>query len=133
MSGSITAVSTTTEPRKVRTIFRRLWRGEVSLPATYWLWGVLGSPVVTLCCFLLFIVAQTLEKAVPPPLMLPLLIAGLLVVLGWPVFTSVAIFRSGAAYRRKFPRRPWGWLAQVIACLTPVAALGNAVLRASGC
>jgi hypothetical protein len=76
---------------------RRLWRGEIPLPETYWIWGVA-------CNLIQVIVVQVLK---PPPLidfiLFPFLIA-------YRVFIWVAIWRSSGHYAGP---RYWAGLARV--------------------
>ena len=91
----------------------RLWRGEIALPVTYWLVAVGGSFAVGIASYLLLLSDSLFTLA--------LVIAGSIV---WSVYIAVAVFRSGAAYARRYPKRRWGRIAQGLAC---VGLLANTV------
>ena len=67
----------------------RLWRGEVSLATTYWMWGVLFGGLIRVVSFVLLIVTSA-NVAVA---------IGLIVLyLTYCVFIYVAIWRSSSLY-----------------------------------
>jgi hypothetical protein len=78
---------------------RRLRHGYVSLPMTYWLWGVVAS-------LFLFVVTAFAEAAGAA---IPALLLGLLGIVYY-VFISVAIWRSAGRYRGK---SVWAHLARI--------------------
>ena len=86
----------------------RLWRGEVPLAETYWVWGV----ALGLLLFLLFRLTYG-----------TLLVIGLLLLLltfGHVVLISVAIWRSAGRYTGP---KIWGVLARVVVVLRILRAL----------
>ncbi len=87
---------------------RRLWRGEIQLPETYWIWGVA-------CSVIQGIVVRVIK---PPPvidfMLLPYLTA-------YSVFIWVAIWRSSGHYAGP---RVWAELAR----LAVVGGIGMALL-----
>ena len=66
----------------------RLWRGEFSLPATYWLWGLFGN--------LVFWVAFELSKGATSNVAVLLLL--ILLGLAYYVICIVGIWRSSGRY-----------------------------------
>jgi hypothetical protein len=66
----------------------RLWRGEISLPVTFWLWGVLGNRLVFAA------VAPVFEGARNPVVILGAF-AG---YLAYAALVSVAVWRSARRY-----------------------------------
>ena len=90
----------------------RLWRGEVSLPITYWVWGVAGNIGWK------FVIALALATDMG---MLALLFALLYIV--YLVLIFVAIWRSAGRYRGN---RIWADLALIslaLGLITTVAGL----------
>jgi len=93
-------------------LFRRLWRGEVSLPVAYWGWGVLGNFFWS-GAFVMFTMNGPNRFAV----------FLVLLSLAYSVFICVAIWRSADRY---MGRRIWATLARLFASmglLRTVAAL----------
>jgi hypothetical protein len=93
----------------------RLWRGEISLPITYWIWGAIGGSIVGFAFGGLMGAATTIAEAA----------IFALILAAWAIFIGVSIFRSGGAYTRQFPAKWWGRIAQGMACLGLLASLGN--------
>ena len=49
-----------------------------------------------------------------------------LLMLAWSILIAVAIFRSAAAYKQRYPqRRAWGYIAQGMAILGLLGSFGN--------
>jgi hypothetical protein len=94
----------------------RLWRGEVRLPIAYWLIGCAGTAAFN-AAFTIF----------PPPASWPL-IAALVALLAYIVFSSVCIWRSAGRYSLAHPDRNWGRLARFMLIL----GLGIGGLQAAG-
>lgn len=76
---------------------RRLWRGEISLPETYWIWGVACSAIQGI----------VLRVIKPPPLIELMLVPFLM---AYVVFIWVATWRSSGHYEGP---RVWAELARV--------------------
>jgi hypothetical protein len=91
------------------TLLARLWHGELSLPITYWLWGVLGNRLV-------LATATTILSSTHSALVA---LVCLLCDASYWILIAVAIWRSSARYRRS---RVWRDLARV--------SLGLGILRA---
>lgn len=93
----------------------RLWRGDISLPITYWLWGVTVNWGLTIAMALA-------ERAGSVTLLLLLAPAGV----AYYVLISVSIWRSANRYRGN---RLWAHLAQVsVAAGTASQVVGIAAL-----
>lgn len=91
----------------------RLWRGEVSLGETYWIWGILVNLLIRFG-------ASDLHEAAP--------ILGL-VPIAYGVFILVAIWRSATRYRGP---HLWGMLAKAVVILNVlilVVAVVDLLLR----
>lgn len=89
---------------------RQLWRGEISLPETYWIWGVAFS-----------VIQGIIVRLIPPvigAILLPLLLA-------YSVFIWVAIWRSSGHYAGP---RIWAGLAR-LAVVGGVVMAVLAILR----
>lgn len=81
-------------------LLSRLWNGEISLPVTYWIWGVVGNRVT----FAAVLVAGDSFAS-------PLFMVGVVACyLAYFVVTAVAIWRSSARYRGP---RIWADLSRV--------------------
>jgi hypothetical protein len=91
----------------------RLWRGEVSLPITYWLWGFLGNALTRI---LIVIVLLATNASVA-------LSIGLAVLyLAYCAFIIVAIWRSAGRYTG---RRIWRDLARFSLALLLITWLAD--------
>ncbi len=75
-----------------------LWRGELPLARTGWLYGLLGLLV-------LIVPLMLLSGLGPAPSAAPLLLGLSLAVLVYAAFIAVAIWRSAGNYRGKFAWR----------------------------
>ena len=73
----------------------RLWRGEVSLGETYWIWGILVNLLIRFG-------ASDLHEVAPVLGVVPL---------AYQVFILVAIWRSATRYRGP---QLWGMLAKIV-------------------
>ncbi len=103
---------------------KRLWRGEVSLPITYWIFGSIGSVVLTIASFsIAYLIAYNASS-----------LGGfdiqffnslwLLFVYFYEIFIFVAIWRSASNYSRRYPRRrQWSILAKAAVCLGVVGLI----------
>jgi hypothetical protein len=95
-----------------RVFLGRLWFGEMSLPVTFWFWGVLGSRIV---------LGVSLTLAKPSGSALIALI-GLAVYLAYMVFIAVAIWRSSRRYNGP---RFWADLSRVWLAIGIIFFLGE--------
>ena len=100
--------SSVTEDVASKILVARLWRGDVSLARTYWLYGILAN-VVFRAAIAFAIGHVTLV------LLLPLLFT----YLAYCVFISVAIWRATGRYQG---HRGWRDLARCVVALNWVAA-----------
>jgi len=99
-----------------RNFAARLWHGEVSLPVTYWLWGVLGSRIA-------LVPVLVLDRMAGNPI---LTIIALACYLGFVVIVFVATWRSSARYKGP---KIWADLSRVAMALGVLLALAEAFLR----
>jgi hypothetical protein len=106
-----------------RSYVARHWRGELSLPVSYWLNGILGALIVGATVGVL---AYTINRqgAAQPTLWLVSLIvtwmsAGLLTI-----WQAVGVWRSATRYRQS-GKRFWGGAAQALALLGVVQVGAN--------
>jgi len=101
---------------------RRYWYGQGPLWKLYWIYGVLLSTIGGTA-----LLAGTLQRAMP----LPLLVAGLAAGLAYTGFILVAIWRSAfniAGHPLGIDREAWGWLARLLTFGWAINAGGAAVL-----
>lgn len=101
-------------------LIRSVWRGEVRLWATYWLWGVAGNMTFVLVLAVLALLGGAASEL--------WLWAVWLVSLAWFVFVFGAIWR--AAGRHRGPRI-WAVLARLGVCLGIVRMAGEAAALAA--
>ena len=95
-----------------------LWRGEVPLARTGWLYGLIG--MIVLIAPLMLISGLGLAPAAMP-LLLPLGVATLV----YAAFMAVAVWRSAGNYRG---RHAWRWLAKgSVLCVALQVIAGVAV------
>jgi hypothetical protein len=109
-------LTATPEPRlgSRHGIVGHLWRGDVSLPRTYWAYGVVGNLIWRI---LIVLAIGAINRS--------LLLLLLLLYLSYCVFISVAIWRSAGRYKGD---RTWGHLAR----LSLVLALLGGIVRLLG-
>ena len=93
-------------------LLRRVWAGEVSLPVTFWLWGVVGRMVAAVA--LLFALRQ-------PALML----LAVLLNLAYYILIVIAIWRSAGRYTGP---RIWSDLARLGLVLGVLQGIGRLLL-----
>ena len=92
-----------------------LWRGEIGLAITYWVFWVLGSCVI-------YMIAGALTAAITSGVVLVL---GRLTAVSYAVFVSVAIWRSAGLYQGP---RLWAVLARVAVVLGAVQLLAAVLM-----
>ena len=93
-------------------LLSRVWRGDESLPRTFWLWGVLGTRVVLAVLMVASAAARTT----------PVLLFGFIFWLMYVIFVVVAIWRSSARYEGP---RGWADLARVSLALNLLWSIGE--------
>ena len=90
--------------------FVKFWNGDLSLPMSYWLVGIVFSVVVGFVIGVIVIAAGLHEDAM----------FGFLIP--WYVYTTVGIWRSSNKYKGpKF----WAILAKIVVILGVLSALGQ--------
>lgn len=87
-----------------------LWEGNYSLVKTYWLFGVVGGLALSLAYLILVGVTQSMG----------VIFFGLLVLIGWQIFSSVAIWRSAGKYTGA---TVWKVLARAVVVISAVRLL----------
>ncbi len=102
---------------------RDLLAGKQGLAVTYWLWGVVGSVIVTALVYVAIIFSVQL---VNQPVAHNALIYGISgFAIAWSVFVCVAVINA-STYERT--RGIWGWLATILAVLGILGALRSAAV-----
>lgn len=94
---------------------RELWRGEISLPRTYWLWGSVIYGLVVVFVGTLMIAALVAATGFP---FLTSVWQSFIILGG--MFMNVAIWRSAGNYQGP---RVWTIVARIIAVLSLVGNL----------
>jgi len=95
------------EEVKKNNYFIRLWRGQISLPMTYWVWGVFLTFVVTLISGVLFGIMSQNQSLTSNIMILSL---GAIVLL-YSFFILVSIWRSASNHDGS---RIWANIAKII-------------------
>jgi hypothetical protein len=106
-----------------RNYFARHWRGELSLPVSYWLNGILGALMVGVTVAVL---AYTINRqgAAQPLLWLVSLIVTWLSAALLTVWLTVGVWRSATRYRQG-GKRFWGAAAKALVLLGVVEVAAN--------
>lgn len=95
-----------------------LWRGDIPLAKTGWVYGALGLGLLT--CVLLYVVNLHLPRAY-----VPITIGLSSSILGYSAFIAVAIWRSASKYNG---HAGWRWLAKgSILLVAAQVAIGLAI------
>jgi hypothetical protein len=101
----------------------RHWRGELSLPVSYWLNGILGAVIVGVTVGVL---AYTINRqgAAQPLMWLVSLVAAWMSAALLTVWQAVGVWRSATRYRQS-GKRFWGAAAKALALLGAVQLAAN--------
>ena len=91
----------------LRTFFWRHWNGELHLPVSYWLVGLVLQFVLLFAVLFFFLALIGLTG-----IRLPLVFLMVLVIGAVAVWCNVGVWRSATVYMRTSPR-VWGMLAKV--------------------
>ena len=113
--------ATSSDGRRRRNYLVRLWRGELSLPTTYWLWGILASIPVTAVATALISAAEESDASGKVALAL----SGLAVLLAWMAFIYPSIWRSATRYSATHPGKRWGGVVKVVLCLGALSTMAQ--------
>lgn len=102
-------------------LIRKHWSGNISLPISYWVVGVLVSNALIFGLHSL----STYLQNIAPNLTIYAWIALIFVICTWTVFawTITGIWRSAINYKKKQDSRLWGNLAQISAVLSALNVL----------
>jgi len=107
-----------------RNYFVRHWRGELSLPVSYWVNGFLGNALVV--AFVAFIrTSNAFKDDFDPALALASIAAiwaGTLLIVTWQI---VGAWRSATRHRKTHPGNSWGIFAKVVLALAAIRLLGE--------
>ncbi len=83
----------------MRNVVRTLWRGDVSLGRTFWLWGVLGGFISAAVAAIPLLIWVSLDY-----------LLGIVIVTVYQLFIAIAVWKSAGKYQgRKF----WFVLARI--------------------
>jgi membrane protein implicated in regulation of membrane protease activity len=117
---------TTTEvyAAPARNYLVRLWRGEISLPLTYWVWGSLGCVALRLLSpgivYLVFANASMMSQFD----MQALLWGWTIISFVYTAFILIAIWRSATRHKEKYPDKSWGLIAKISVTFGWIALVG---------
>jgi hypothetical protein len=98
-----------------RNYFLRHWRGELSLPVSYWVNGILGGLLIGITVAVLAVITHRQGEARPLLWLFNLVAIWLLGTL-LTLWQTVGVWRSAIRYRRG-GKHFWGGLAQVVTVL----------------
>ena len=101
----------------------RHWRGELSLPVSYWLNGILGAVIVGATVGVLAYTINRQGAAQPLMWLISLIVAWMSAAL-LTVWQAVGVWRSATRYRQS-GRRFWGVAAKALALLGVVQLAAN--------
>ena len=99
-------------PPPPRNYFVRHWRGELSLPKSYWLNGLLGGFIVGVAITVVSLAVHSRSEA-QPVVWLVTLIATWVVVALFTMWQAVGVWRSATNYRAS-EKYFWGGLAKIV-------------------
>ncbi len=98
-------------------LVKALWRGDIPLVVTYWLYGVLGS--------LLLRIPLLIWEEYPPtsPVLAGVVLAYFVMIVVYTVFIAVAIWRAATKYKGS----SWWWsgLAKIAVVAGVVSMMGE--------
>ena len=103
------------EALRSRNYFLRHWRGELSLPVSYWVNGILGGLSIGIAVAVLAVITHRQGEARPLLWLFNLVAIWLLGTL-LTLWQTVGVWRSAIRYRRG-GKRFWGGLAQAVTLL----------------
>jgi hypothetical protein len=113
-------------PRKRGNYLIRHWRGELSLPVSYWVNGFGGNIVAAVAVAAIMALADR-EDGFDQLLVLSCTIAGWLTLLGICLWQVVGTWRSAGKYMTAHPTRAWGGVARFALSIAVVAMIGKFV------
>ncbi len=99
-------------PPPPRNYFVRHWRGELSLPKSYWLNGLLGGFIVGVAITAVSLAVHSRSEA-QPVVWLVTLIATWVVVALFTMWQAIGVWRSATNYRAS-EKYFWGGLAKIV-------------------
>jgi hypothetical protein len=111
------------QPTGSRNYLMRHWRGELSLPVSYWLNGILGGIVLSVVVFAIGLMTHRDGEARPLAWFLSLGLIWLLCIL-MTVWQTVGVWRSASRYQQQ-PKYFWGGLAKGLSVLGIVQLAAN--------
>lgn len=85
--------------------FLRLWRGELDLVTTFWIWGAFVTIIIAIALVAISSIMTDQSQI--------FILKSL--SLCWDSFITIAVIRSATKYSRIYPSKIWGWAAQLIA------------------
>jgi hypothetical protein len=121
----------TAGPRHPRANYvMRHWRGELSLPVSYWVNGILGDAVILVPALILRLILQADYKPLLAAIGLPMLWLGILAVTTWQ---AVGIWRSAGHRLHLQSAGVWAILARISVilgiCVTSAELVNHAILE----
>ena len=99
--------------------FETLWRGEIPLVRTYWVFGVLFSSLLAIPSYLIVPAISNAPGSGPSASLEYGMMAYAVFVLAYTVFISVAIWRSAAKYKGS---EIWAVLSRVMVVIGLIQA-----------
>ena len=102
--------------------FMRHWRGELSLPRSYWINGVLIFGIGCNFLWLAATLATNVAYHEHPIVAAPILLLLTALQLGAYAWALVGVWRSAARYKGP---RIWSFLARAVTCLGVLISIAN--------
>ena len=109
-------------PRK-RNYFARHWRGELSLPVSYWVNGFLAGIAAAMLAAIFTVLVQGFKAAAGTAMALSL-VGFVAAILGLATWQWVGVWRSATSYQAS-GKRFWGGLAKVAVVVAAIASVRN--------
>jgi hypothetical protein len=101
---------------KNQNFFIKFWNGDLSLPVSYWLVGIVFGIILGLAIGLFVGVSGMPEIAIN------------IILIPWYVYTAVGIWRSSDKYKGK---KFWAILAKIVIVLGVISSLSQLLLLTS--
>jgi hypothetical protein len=105
-------------------LLKRLWRGEISLGKTFWLYGFLGSNLFVLACFIVLLASAAYVHGNYTDAVLVAMLRAPTFGVIYGIFICICIWRSAGRNRAL---GFWGVAARIF-CLTPLIGGAAAVI-----
>jgi hypothetical protein len=106
----------------------RLWRGDVSLPICYWVFGTGAGIVISLLSLLITYCLGFYARSLSRFDLGFISWTWVIVTYGYCIFISIATWRSASNYSIRYPRRRiWSILAKIMMCVSALILIKGGI------